>query len=426
MNSEPARHPALQVSEAEVDAELRDAICRRYLDSVLKWRSPRGCLTMFPLYIALGGLPLLPSAHAVLGVNGALTLSLTIAFVLQSAVAAVVARRAGPLSVAYAACDWTGTASWCVMTALFIYLSGSARSAYWFQSLGFVMVSNTTLRHRAVHLAIAAASYVALVALFALDGKLADAVVAALFGMTAWFLQHLGGRSALDLERERARGTVLARRAGDLLVLRERRRIARDLHDGVAADLTALLWKLRGLESRPGDGALSEQVRACLGQLREVVWSIDRRALPLRDLVNSLEDRCRAVCPDGVEFSLALVLGDPDAVLSVSQQVALTRILQETVRNAVEHATPTTIRAELAAGRELELAVEDDGIGLPERLFERAERGGLANLKQRVAAFGGSVSLDSSSGSGTRLTFRLPPGGGTATAGKRADHRHTA
>ena len=183
----------------------------------------------------------------------------------------------------------------------------------------------------------------------------------------------------------------------------ERRRIERDLHDGAQQRLVTLGIVLRRLQrTLPGglaptfDSAVDE-ITATIADLRTIAAGVRPPRLD-EGLSAALEDLARgATVPVEVEAS-----GDraPPEVEAVAYFVAC-----EAVTNAVKHASPSRVSVTAdRSGGVLRLVVADDGVGGAATVAGR----GLAGLADRVAASGGTLALESPTGSGTRIAVELP------------------
>ena len=198
----------------------------------------------------------------------------------------------------------------------------------------------------------------------------------------------------------------------------ERRRIARDLHDGVVQDLAAASFALVGATAQAkarghaeeaeamegGAQALRRGIRSLRTLLVEIYPpSLHRAGLPaaLRDLLDPLAGR-------GIEVKLDL----PD-IVEVGDEVAelVFRVAQEAVRNVAEHSAAGTVDVRLAATDTVTLTVADDGIGFdPATLADTPAGGhvGLLLLKDLARTAGGRLEIDASPGRGTRLQLEVP------------------
>lgn len=191
-----------------------------------------------------------------------------------------------------------------------------------------------------------------------------------------------------------------------------RRRIERDLHDGIQQRLVSLTLDLRGLEAAlSGEPAgvrtqLAEVVEglgAALDELREISRGIHPAILSEGGLVPALNALARR-SPVPVEL-----VTDIPARLPAPTEITGYYVVAELLTNVAKHAQATSVRieAEHANGR-LELVVSDDGTGGADPL-----RGtGLTGLVDRIDAVGGRIAIVSPPGDGTTVRVQLPAGTG--------------
>ncbi|WP_055480561.1 histidine kinase [Sphaerimonospora mesophila] len=192
-------------------------------------------------------------------------------------------------------------------------------------------------------------------------------------------------------------------RAGVLAAVdSERRRIERDLHDGLQQRLVALSM-LAG-RARRGRTELLEQVheqaQQALTELREVAWRVYPSGLDSLGLADALAGVAeRAGVP--VEVSCELTARPPAAVETVAYFVA-----SEAVTNADKHSGATLVTLEVRAeGTMVVVRVRDDGVGGAD-----ATGGGLSGLARRVAALDGRFTVTSPPGGPTTIVAELPCG----------------
>lgn len=199
---------------------------------------------------------------------------------------------------------------------------------------------------------------------------------------------------------------------------RERSRIARDLHDVVAQELTLLARHLDDLDGRRGDGDAS-RLRAMVDHILDTVRHVSRELRPpgleelglvptLRSLVTQLGTRADVLAE-------LHVVRTPRR-LPVEAELTLYRIVQEAVHNAERHAAPSRIDVTVTfADDHVEVAVSDDGGGFEvgqDLPAEAAEGGlGLLGMGERAELAGGRLRIESAPGGGTALTAWLPAGG---------------
>jgi signal transduction histidine kinase len=197
----------------------------------------------------------------------------------------------------------------------------------------------------------------------------------------------------------------------------ERRRLSRELHDESAQVFAAVKLQLgmaresAGADTRPVLDRAMELVGSGIRSIRAVAR--DLRPSLLDDL--GLLPALRALAGDFAGKSgLAVSIDAPQSLprLSAAAELALFRSLQEGLSNVARHADAESveIRVELDDDGLLGLSVSDDGRGPPGEDFEAiaAGRMGLAGMRERALALGGSVDLDSLAGGGAVLRVRLP------------------
>lgn len=196
----------------------------------------------------------------------------------------------------------------------------------------------------------------------------------------------------------------------------ERKRISRELHDDTAQTLAALLVRLRvarGAQDPAARDALLEQFREEVGEALERIRRFARGlrppALDELGLLPALESHVRALS-EGTAATVRIE-GDPGpAGLSRATELALYRIAQEALSNAVRHSGARTIT--LRFGREpgaVTLSVLDDGHGFALESAREADRGlGLFGMEERAFYVGGSLEVRSAPGGPTEVRARVP------------------
>jgi signal transduction histidine kinase len=244
------------------------------------------------------------------------------------------------------------------------------------------------------------------------------------------FLVALGHQVGAALEnadlyrRLQTRTVELARLSARMVEQHEeeRRRLSRELHDETAQVFSAVKMELGVLRDgvTPPQAARLDQVLQLIdsgiGTIRSVTNDLrpslldDLGLLPaLRSLVAECAERT------GIRIDLAA----PDALPSLSKEaeLALFRALQEALSNVLRHARATSVDIGISVGRAgVLLEVRDDGQGLPPgtsaELLERSGRMGLAGMRERIGALGGTVTFRGAPGAGASLEVLVPSGGG--------------
>lgn len=207
----------------------------------------------------------------------------------------------------------------------------------------------------------------------------------------------------------------------------ERKRIARELHDELGQQLTALRMGASTLRLRfgPGNPALTEHVQKLL-ELADQTMHVVRQA------VSSLRPAALdAGIAAGLEWLIAefsrgakvahsLSLPDENFPLDEGSAIAVFRIAQEALTNIARHAHARHVFVSLAsAGDECVLEVRDDGCGF-DPVASRKRSFGLAGMKERVLMLRGKIDIASAPGKGTRIEVRLPVPGERAGVATQA------
>jgi signal transduction histidine kinase len=228
--------------------------------------------------------------------------------------------------------------------------------------------------------------------------------------------------------------------AQQVAVLEERQRLARELHDAVTQHLSSLTLMAQTLGPAYSRGREEGESRARrVVELSQV--ALDEMRVLLAELRPRARDRAgpEAEAPagsararlrhHGLAEALALLAGDVscdalpvDADLTryvprpLAEEEALYRIAQEALSNVVKHAGATYVQLQLATdGRTTVLTITDDGRGFTtsvERTGEHAvQMGGLGllTMRERAAALGATIRVDSGTGQGTTIEVVVPP-----------------
>ncbi|HZS88250.1 MAG TPA: histidine kinase [Chloroflexota bacterium] len=211
-------------------------------------------------------------------------------------------------------------------------------------------------------------------------------------------------RLSADLQRSRER-VVTAREE-------ERRRLRRDLHDGLGPALGSLILQLdtaRALLTRDpaaGDALLVDlkgQVQAALDDIRRLVYALRPPTLDDLGLVSALREQVARCHQPGLAITLHAPA--PLPALPAAIEGALYRIAQEALTNVVRHAGASTCVVSLDVTHEARLEVRDDGRGLPAHWRTGV---GMAAMRERAAELGGTCLIEPGVGGGTRVVVRLP------------------
>lgn len=217
-----------------------------------------------------------------------------------------------------------------------------------------------------------------------------------------------------DLEESRGR-LVSAREE-------ERRRLRRDLHDGLGPQMSGVVMGLdtaaaalrRGDDARAGQlvADATEHAREAVRDVRRLVHGLRPPALDDLGLPGALA----ALSPPGADGDRPEVVVEcrgSAAALPAAVEVATFRIAQEALTNALRHARATRVVISLLVTESVALDVVDDGCGVDP---DRVAGVGLASMRERAAELGGTLEIRPAAPHGTRVVARLPMAG-VAVAG---------
>jgi signal transduction histidine kinase/CheY-like chemotaxis protein len=219
------------------------------------------------------------------------------------------------------------------------------------------------------------------------------------------------------------RNAQLYARSEEAAITEERTRIAREIHDGLAQDLSYLVLKISAaqkLSSQNKERELQKELRDISDQLRRDMRDVRRIIFALRPLdIEALgfEPALRKFVKEfgqANEIDLQLQVKGPTAHLSPKLETALFRLTQEALNNIRKHALAKRVWIDLTLedNHLATLTVRDDGRGFDvERALQAARiRGsvGLVQMRERAERAGGTFALASAPGKGTRIEVALP------------------
>lgn len=199
----------------------------------------------------------------------------------------------------------------------------------------------------------------------------------------------------------------------------ERKRVAREIHDGPAQSMAnvvlrseiveKMLKNERVLEAQMELHELKEMVRMSLADVRRIIFDLRPMALDDLGLVPTLQKYIRT-CEERMETSIDLVVFGVEPTLRSSVKAAIFRLVQECLNNVEKHAKAKSVQVKLEFVQDsLSLVVKDDGIGFD--LDERMGTGGsfgLLGMKERTQLLEGQIEVQSAPGDGTKVLFQIP------------------
>jgi two-component system NarL family sensor kinase len=190
----------------------------------------------------------------------------------------------------------------------------------------------------------------------------------------------------------------------------ERRRIRRDLHDGLGTILASLRLKIgsasRLLEHDPGEARVLLQetedgLTIALADVRRLVYDLRPPALDELGLVRAIQQSLPHIPDMDITFDAPAELPE----LPAAVDVAAYRIIQEALSNSVRHAQASQVSVRIDASEALELSISDNGTGLPTNYQAGV---GLISMRERVEELGGTFDLEGTTEQGTTIFVQLP------------------
>lgn len=197
----------------------------------------------------------------------------------------------------------------------------------------------------------------------------------------------------------------------------ERKRLSREIHDGPAQMLANILLRSeiieRTLQEQTVDKAIAEvksvrgMIRSSLYEVRRIIYDLRPMALDDLGLIPTIKkyiDNLSDFHKINIEF---VVLGE-DKRLQSKYEVALFRLMQESVQNAVKHANPSDIQIKIQAEKNyIVLVVKDNGKGF-DITIKKENSFGLIGMRERVEMLNGELNIHSQPNAGTTVIIKLP------------------
>ncbi len=243
---------------------------------------------------------------------------------------------------------------------------------------------------------------------------LVSLVAASLAALAIVWLQARARFRRQQMSRRLAEGEFAA-------ILNERNRMAREIHDTVAQDLSAITAQLEVARSKLGkanDAALvhinmaREAACSSLQEARRSIWNMRSQVLEDRDLADALtcllEQTTRGTTTRGLSRVIGGIRRLPSAI-----ENHLLRIGQQAIHNAMLHGHPATLELAVEfSDSHIKLAVKDDGCGFDQEAGDRdlSDHFGLAGMRERIQQCGGSLRITTHPGTGTEIFCEIPIG----------------
>ncbi len=226
--------------------------------------------------------------------------------------------------------------------------------------------------------------------------------IGALLLLSAFIVLWLYNRNNKRITLEKARQKQIAIDAFIEGEEKEKARIGRELHDGIAQEIVAV--KL-AMHQQNADARIIEELTRISIDIRNISHELMPQTLKEFGLQLAIEDICQKIlAPSGIQYEVHSSLSDKR--LSDKIEITLYRIFQELVHNIIKHSQATEVLVQLRnMNNHILLMVEDNGKGMT---AEKKNGIGISNLKSRVQLLDGNLQYDSSENDGTTAIIRVP------------------
>ena len=223
-------------------------------------------------------------------------------------------------------------------------------------------------------------------------------------------------RRELELQQSQAQLRSLA---SYLQSVREKERtsIAREIHDQMGQELTALKIGLVGLQNKAleADNGLEDELGEMIGSVEKMLQTVQKISTELRPAVLDHLGLSAAIEWQIGQFSkltgiqCQLDLATEEITLAPAPSTALFRVLQEALTNIARHAQATQIDVSLKLQHDrIALFVEDNGVGISQAQAQNPASLGIVGMRERVLDFNGELNVSAGPGGGTQLMACLP------------------
>jgi signal transduction histidine kinase len=218
-------------------------------------------------------------------------------------------------------------------------------------------------------------------------------------------------------KRQNQKLLALSHTAAQVATLQERRRIIYEIHDGILQTLATLILRIEDCRGRLPE-SLSKVIeelhemetlaRGSMHDIRQFLAGKEIQPLVQGTLVDKLRDEMRFL-QDGLGVR-AIIETEPEEIeLPQDVEREIYFVLREGLTNVTRHAHATRAEIHLRKnGQELEGLLKDDGVGIKLPRNSNSHEVGLSSMKERIAKLGGELTVKSSPGSGTKISFVVP------------------
>lgn len=198
----------------------------------------------------------------------------------------------------------------------------------------------------------------------------------------------------------------------------ERKRLSREIHDGPAqmlanvimrSDIVDKVYREQGPEEAISEiNSFKKMVRAALYEVRRIIYDLRPMALDDLGLVPTLKKYLQTIEEYHNHSKINFVNIGLDQRLPTKYEVALFRLIQESVQNALKHANASEIKVRLEMTKSaINVLIKDNGAGF-DMNQKKPESFGIIGMKERVELLEGKIEIDSKIGIGTTISVQVP------------------
>jgi signal transduction histidine kinase len=195
----------------------------------------------------------------------------------------------------------------------------------------------------------------------------------------------------------------------DLLLAQEeeRKRVSKDLHDSVGQSLLLLKNKI----VLQNDDATKALVESAIEEVRSISRDLHPFQLQEMGITKAIENILYQV-DETTELFISKEITPIDGLLNIEKEVNVYRIVQESFNNILKHANATAVKFKMYASKnDIVIQIQDNGVGFDfSKQIRKFESLGLKTLKERTRFLKGTMKVESQSGKGSFLEFKIPKG----------------
>ncbi len=199
----------------------------------------------------------------------------------------------------------------------------------------------------------------------------------------------------------------------------ERKQIATELHDELGQILTAIKMDVSWIRDKmpPERKGIKKRTGSTIEIINEAIRSVQRLSMELRPRMLDdlgLMETLKAFFSEyekWAKISINYDLPQKEPDLIPGQEISVFRIIQESLTNIARHAGATEVKLIIKERNDnLDLKIQDNGIGIPDEKVHSSESFGILNMRERIQGWGGTFEIKGITGKGTTITARLPVG----------------